>query len=557
MARKEIGSIFDRNNRNNMNDNFKELYEDVDKYQSKITDKVYSEIVDSAKLDWKEPVNNFSDLPSVAKSGETRLTRDTGKVYRYDGESWIEIQEIDVSPVNEVDSRLSIQLADKAEKSELEIERARISNLTAHAGDTDGNAELIDIRVGYDGITYDTAGEATRALQNYMEIIKEEKPIFPIGVTGALSSQINTKSQVFEMKKNRKLTHVGAAGTPSKYRFYEIELIGGVITKLSELSSGLFSIVDGEYSYGQLNHPVLLRGGKKYMLSVEYGDSDTAKYIRTKFLEEFIGYDGYEDEVFKTGEYSAIHVRGHFPKINEKMSRAFYYDFKFVFENYEIKKEVHYIEKEEMYSLKGLRVGLLGSSSMDTNMSWKNFMEYISDRTGIILENYAVGGSSTTAKSQDWENDTGVTGLKKAKQMTVEKPNLDVVLCQPLINDEYLKLGTFESEDPTTCYGAMHIIAKMLLEKYPEKPIGFMTGQYIPGENERQSSLRHKCIKEIGAYYGIPVLDLRAEGQTPYMIESFKDKYVPDGTHLNDAGNKIISRSVEAFLRKITIGYTP
>lgn len=54
------------------------------------------------------------------------------------------------------------QLAQKADQSDLETEKARIDNLTANAGDTDNNAELLDIRVGYDGITYGTAGEAVR-----------------------------------------------------------------------------------------------------------------------------------------------------------------------------------------------------------------------------------------------------------------------------------------------------------------------------------------------------------------------------------------------------------
>ena len=63
---------------------------------------------------------------------------------------------------------IDAQLAQKADEADLEIERARISNLTANAGNTDGNAELLDIRVGFDGVTYTTAGEATRALSNYM-----------------------------------------------------------------------------------------------------------------------------------------------------------------------------------------------------------------------------------------------------------------------------------------------------------------------------------------------------------------------------------------------------
>lgn len=59
------------------------------------------------------------------------------------------------------------QAADAAEKSErmqeIAVERARINNLIANNNPTEGNSELIDIRVGADGKTYDTAGDAVRA----------------------------------------------------------------------------------------------------------------------------------------------------------------------------------------------------------------------------------------------------------------------------------------------------------------------------------------------------------------------------------------------------------
>jgi len=47
--------------------------------------------------------------------------------------------------------------------TEISLERARINNLVANTGEqTEGNAELIDVRTGADGTVYETAGEAVR-----------------------------------------------------------------------------------------------------------------------------------------------------------------------------------------------------------------------------------------------------------------------------------------------------------------------------------------------------------------------------------------------------------
>ena len=48
-------------------------------------------------------------------------------------------------------------------EDELAIERARIDNIVANNNDTDGNSELVDIRIGYDGAKYVSAGDAVRS----------------------------------------------------------------------------------------------------------------------------------------------------------------------------------------------------------------------------------------------------------------------------------------------------------------------------------------------------------------------------------------------------------
>lgn len=61
--------------------------------------------------------------------------------------------------INEHDS----QINNKANKSDLEVERKRIDSFTALAeGSTTGDAELIDGRIGADGVTYSNIGSAIR-----------------------------------------------------------------------------------------------------------------------------------------------------------------------------------------------------------------------------------------------------------------------------------------------------------------------------------------------------------------------------------------------------------
>ena len=102
----------DRNARIKENENWSEIENRFNNIVDEISEEAFNKVVDSAKLNWKEPVNSFSDLPSTAEVGETRMVRETQKVYRYgyDGQ-WKEIQEIDVGPLNEVDNRLTAQLA--------------------------------------------------------------------------------------------------------------------------------------------------------------------------------------------------------------------------------------------------------------------------------------------------------------------------------------------------------------------------------------------------------------------------------------------------------------
>lgn len=119
MARKEIGVQLNRNNRNNHNDNFEELYKDFNNVVEKVSKEAFDQVIEGSKIDWSQMVNDVSDLPSDAKTGDTKGVKSDNKIYRFDGSDWIPIAEINLNPISEVDDRLTSQLADTAKQTDL------------------------------------------------------------------------------------------------------------------------------------------------------------------------------------------------------------------------------------------------------------------------------------------------------------------------------------------------------------------------------------------------------------------------------------------------------
>lgn len=109
-----LGSRFDRKFRQELNENFGNLSDSFTNAVDIVAKEAFDLVVDSAKIEWLSPVNTFSELDTTypeATEGKTAMVRDTDKVYRKDGEGWKEIQEIDATAVNEVDSRLSADIS--------------------------------------------------------------------------------------------------------------------------------------------------------------------------------------------------------------------------------------------------------------------------------------------------------------------------------------------------------------------------------------------------------------------------------------------------------------
>ena len=131
--------------------------------------------------------------------------------------------------------------------------------------------------------------------------------------------------------------------------------------------------------------------------------------------------------------------------------------------------------------------------------------------------NYGISGSTLTSLDS-----TRHPVLNRYSSMT---NNADIVSVMIGINDYMIgaaDLGTIDSTDANTIYGALNQLASGLKSKYPDAYIFFMTPYKCaraPGVCAKGYSLEDvvKAIKEVCLKHNIDVLDMYSEGQ--YELE--------------------------------------
>lgn len=203
--------------------------------------------------------------------------------------------------------------------------------------------------------------------------------------------------------------------------------------------------------------------------------------------------------------------------------------------------------------LKGKKWNILGDSiSHEGAYTNKHYYHFIAERNGMTTTSYGVSG-------------TRISGSGSA--MCVRYANMsddaDIITVFGGVNDfgqtSPAPLGSFEDTDNNTFYGALHTLAKGLINKYPNKLILFITpmpqvGFWSHSETTNEFGLTvfdyGDAIKEVCGFYGIPVYDLgRCGGMTP-KVPSQKSLYYTDGLHLNYTGHEKMSLALENELKK-------
>ncbi|MFQ3903761.1 hypothetical protein ABLV98_11445 [Staphylococcus sp. 50Mo3-1] len=98
MARKEITTPLDLNNMNNHNQNYKELYNEIQTTDKRLSENMWEEIKGANTMKMLEPVQTSDQLPATAEDKSLITVIDEQRVYAYVHDEWHPFSEIDLDP---------------------------------------------------------------------------------------------------------------------------------------------------------------------------------------------------------------------------------------------------------------------------------------------------------------------------------------------------------------------------------------------------------------------------------------------------------------------------
>lgn len=187
----------------------------------------------------------------------------------------------------------------------------------------------------------------------------------------------------------------------------------------------------------------------------------------------------------------------------------------------------------------------------------------LAKKYGFEARNYGISGSRfAKQKNEFFFKEDGTEFSTRYKTM---KDDADLVVVLGGTNDfghGDAMIGTFADITNETFYGTCHVLMQGLIEKYPESRIVFMTplhrceednpkGDGSKLEGSQPLSEYVKVIKEVAAYYSLPVLDIWSVSGLQPRVPIIKEKYCPDGLHPNDAGHARMAELIGNYLLSI------
>lgn len=450
------------------------------------------------------------------------------------------------------------------------IARERINNLVKlEDGSTTGDAELADIRVGADGKTYNTAGEAVRKQVSDLNDALSQKVDNDTSITykkiqGLTYQGESTEGPVNLFYKNTMVVDgyfVNPQGNPSpqansKYAKIPVEpnttytvhkRDDGTSSDFTPGSWGSVSVVNDEgtvlgafnntSSGGELN----VTRAKGDIYGMTFTTIDNAAYVQftlqynngldttnTAMLEtgdtchEYVPYASNPDE---TGDLSGCEISKLFnANLIDKNAR----------------KMIEEIEAQiGAVDYGNIKWAVLGDSISDNVQisSLTYYFEIIAQKLGIDVTCLARSGNS-------WS-----TVL--SAQVSAIPSGTQLVTIMAGTNDLTTSVGEITDTEGNSLYALMYQAVSQITNDNPGVSIGIITPvpRYDSDQYHTKVTQISGAIKNFCEYYSIPCLDLNKEsGITPFNVGTY---YKADKLHPNDAGQEKMSKKIEPFIKTL------
>lgn len=394
-------------------------------------------------------------------------------------------------------------------------------------GSTTGDAELIDGRVDKDGVTHTNIGEHIRH------------------VTGQLSEEIDQLSEEIDYLENT----------------YDI-VIGKNLYDKSKTIKGCYLDENGNsVANARFNLTDYIPVTNRYIISSCLVNGERS-VVPSYFLTE---YDSEKNKINYIASKSRItlnentrYIRFSVDTVHDNEYMTEYGEDFSVYEPYTKK----YILKPqslpavEQRKWLGLKWACIGDSLTEVNdKTSKHYFDYISEKTGISVQNLGVSGSGY-ARKQD-------TNQAFFQQILLTDADTDVVTIFGSFNDSSADLpyGSIDDNGTDTYYGCVNKAIDNLYSILPTVQLGIIAPtpweSVNPFTREDVENNYVKMLENVCRKRGIPFLDLyHTSGLRPWD-ENFKTlAYSKDngyGVHPDETGHKIFAPRVQKFLEELLI----
>lgn len=202
--------------------------------------------------------------------------------------------------------------------------------------------------------------------------------------------------------------------------------------------------------------------------------------------------------------------------------------------------------------LTGKKLACVGDSITEASNPeggyFKNYAEIVAERHGMTVYKDGKGGST-------------MTNVSTQRPFCVDRylnvpPDFDILTIFFGWNDAYYaagNIGTIDSTEDTTYYGAYKKVLNYFITTYPTKKIGLI----VPYGNDSVEPCR-VAVRQLSEMFGVPCLDLADGKQCSLLWGTANDAQLArraaltyDGTHPSQVGHEYLSTMYEAFIQRL------